>query len=732
MGYNDKTFLSLAGLLTGIFLVNIESSPLLLSIIPVLSLAGVFFSRRTLFFTAFLLAGILSASLATGIPENHIINRSSAVNIPRAEGRVLEVKPFEFSDAYVVQVKAILTPEGRREKTCGRILLSTPDRNRFTPGDCFTAKDIRIRRILPPQNPGVFDYRGFMQRRGIYAEGRAASITRMDAGKSWLRLALQGARDLLSRRVERLFAYSPEEKELVETLLLGKEKIPSFLREAGIRSGTYHLLVISGLHIAFIVLFLRILFIPLGRFNNAYPRFFPFFSLLFTWFYAGITGFRTPVVRAVLMFTFFNAGEIMEREVDGLHSIMTAMLVLLLARPYSLLDASFQLSFMATAGIILACRRFNLLKRNFLQGTALSSISAQAAVLPLIFYHFGVFYPAGIINNIVFLPSTGIIIISSLLALALPLVFLPPLKILLSLFLKGLTLSAGFAPAVAFSSGLAFAIIFYCTIFLVFFARKNRKLSLILASVIVTSLSVSIAVSCMRTYPRKKAYFFSFGKPSLAFIMDNRSVVFLADHYKQQEISKILVPLLKAEKTGRITGLFYTDISYNHSGTLRPLLETTEITRVYEQPDVLKSFSFPYMNSHFYRVTPDIFQFASDDKTYSMEGLEVQTLGTENNTVSYIVRKGHTSILVAPYIGETLAERIHNRRFTVAFIGDIKKTAGVARSLGSMGYLYLVIPSEYKKFAILPEPRIRKFCLKTGSVEMIFDRSPFSISYFYE
>jgi len=330
------------------------------------------------------------------------------------------------------------------------------------------------------------------------------------------------------------------------------------------------------------------------------------------------------------------------------------------------------------------------------------------------------------------LPLTGIILILFLLFLFLPFLFFLPLRMILSLFLKGITVSAQFSPSLKISVSALFLIFFYSACFLVFYAPRKKSITIMLSTAISISLLCGIVISSMKIHKPDRLYFFSFGKPSLVFIMDNRSVAFLADHYKKQEIADILIPLLRAEKAARIAGLFYTDISYNHSGTLNPLLENTEILRVYEHPDILQSFSFPHMNAYFYQVMPGVFEFLSGDRSLHLEGLTVEILGTEKNTFSYIIRRGRASILVAPYIGEILAERVKNRKFTVAFIGDIKKTSGVMRNINRTDYLYLIIPSDYKKFGILPEPRIKTFFLKTGSVEMILDKSPFSISYLYE
>jgi len=138
------------------------------------------------------------------------------------------------------------------------------------------------------------------------------------------------------------------------------------------------------------------------------------------------------------------------------------------------------------------------------------------------------------------------------------------------------------------------------------------------------------------------------------------------------------------------------------------------------------------MNSFYYQPLPGMFEFIPESSVIHAEGFEVEFLGEENGRLSYVVHKGKTSILIAPYIGESMAEKIKNRRFAVACIGDIKKSQGVARNINTAGYLYLILPAGYKKFGILPSPMVKTFYLSASSVEVLFDKSPFSISYLYE
>ena len=730
MRQENKLFLSLAGLITGISLRYNNCPPALFVIILLSSFLLLLDNKKVWFFTVFILAGASISHIHSRIPANHIINivypsqdssshhllslsppgkgEGEGDMLTEAEGRILSAKPDTFSTAYVVRMESVAARSGGRLKTSGKILLKTNSRqySAFATGTRLTLKNLSLKQIPPPKNPYTFDYRIFMRRRGIYLEGKADELLAHPGSRCALSGLPRKTRSMLAGKIERCFLYFPEEGALLETITLGKEKIPDFLREAGTRSGTYHLLVISGLHIAFILLFLKIIFIPFAGINNSYPKFFPLFSLLFMWFYAGMTGFRTPIVRAVLMLSFFNAGEIVERDIDGINSIMAAAVLMLLLNPYSLFDASFQLSFVATAGIILACRRFNLLNRNFFHGLAFSSLAAQAAVFPLLVYHFGVFYPAGLVNNFLFLPFTGLLLISALVFFLFPFLCIP-LQYLLTGFLRGIASAAQAAPfALNFPAPPWFLPAFYGTVFLAFYAPRKKTATLLLAAVAAGSLLFGAAEMRLRKPGTDRLYFLSLSRPSALCVSgNNTSAAFLAGHYKKPDIENAVIPILKKERIKNIDRLFYTVSAYNNIGTLKGLQKAAEIR---------------------------LFDFLPDGRKFSTDGLEVEALGGEKGMLCYILKNGNTAILFAPHIGEAVSEKIRGRKFAAACIYDIRANAKTRKNLETLDYLYLIVPRNYKKFSNLPSPRIKTFYLNDGALRMDFSPAPFRLSRFYQ
>ncbi|MDD3725785.1 MAG: ComEC/Rec2 family competence protein [Candidatus Ratteibacteria bacterium] len=689
--------------------------------------------KKAYLFSLGVLIGFITAYVHTQIPSHHLIYPSNYIE--KAEGTIISSRQSTFSTEYIVNVKDIVV-EGKQQNVSGKILLKVKDREHIyhLPGSHLIMEHLTLHRIPPPVNPVGFDYRRYLEQKGIYLQGEAANLS-IKIQKNYL-LFFNTLRKNIIRRFRSALLYFPEEKEMIEMLILGQEKVPQFLKQAGIRSGTYHLLVISGLHIGFILLFLRVLFIPFAELNNRHPKVFPSLALIILWFYAGLTSFKVPVVRAVLMYSLFFVGEIFERDMDIITSIMAAAFLLLIINPYNLFDASFQLSFLATLGIILFWQRFKLLERNYLKTTILTSLAAQIAVLPVLLYHFGYFYPMGLVNNIFFVPLTGVIVIVSFVSFIVPLLF-PVLRVLSTVFVRGLTISASISPPVCIRFSIPLSIAFYSLCLLLLYSPRRRSITTSLSLLLVLSIPFHFVLQPKHLPDNSEIlYLLSLTKPSAVYIKGSQAICFLPDHYKTTELEDIVIPLLSEYRVRALT-LFYTTVSYNHTATLNILKKRFNIKKVYEAEDaVKKTFVFPYLEIYYYKTTPSVFEFLPEGKKITIAGTDIEILGEENSTLSYIIGKGKNSLLIAPFIGPALAEKLSGKELSTAYIGDIKTTKKTMEPLKSLKYNYLIIPRQYKKFGVLTEKAAdnesKIFYLQRATVKIIPEKDRHCISYYWE
>jgi competence protein ComEC len=206
----------------------------------------------------------------------------------------------------------------------------------------------------PPRNyldPGAFDVKGFLAREQIDVMGSLRSgelLQVVDRPAPTILQRLARARGTLLALLDSLFAGYPERGAVARAMLLGDRSfVDSSVVLAFQKTAAYHVLVVAGLHVGALVIFLWWLGKRL-RFSMAAIS---VITLLALAAYVGIVQDRPPILRAALMAALYLCARPLFRRVELLNSIAIAALILLLWKPSSLRDSSFQLSFLA-AGVI--------------------------------------------------------------------------------------------------------------------------------------------------------------------------------------------------------------------------------------------------------------------------------------------------------------------------------------------------------------------------------------------
>ncbi len=212
----------------------------------------------------------------------------------------------------------------------------------------------RVRLPRNFQNPGSFDYSGYLRDQGVVALGsaRADDVALLPgfSGSRILRARSAVQRSLLAR-VDRL--WPRDSAGLIAGMVIGdRARLDPDDKVDFQRAGVYHVLVIAGLHLG-IVAFLIFALLRRVRCREPWAT---VLTLLACAAFTFLTGAAIPVVRALVMLTFYLVGRLLYRERAALNAIGAAALVLLAISPTALFEASFQLSFisvLAIAGIAL-------------------------------------------------------------------------------------------------------------------------------------------------------------------------------------------------------------------------------------------------------------------------------------------------------------------------------------------------------------------------------------------
>jgi competence protein ComEC len=225
---------------------------------------------------------------------------------------------------------------------------------------------------------------------------------------------------------------SPLAANINNAMILGEKKgIPRVVYDSMVKSGTVHIMVVSGFHVGVIAFISGISFKILRI-----PRKIRYFGVMFCLvLYCFIANASTPVVRSTVMGAFLIIGCFLQRETSLKDSLSLAALFILVVNPRDLFSVSFQLSFASVAAIaylypcLKALSKVEKLRIGFLRGIAnglLVSFSAWLGTVGLIAYYFKIISPVAILANLFIIPLASLLILSGL-SLAIASVFLPVL-----------------------------------------------------------------------------------------------------------------------------------------------------------------------------------------------------------------------------------------------------------------------------------------------------------------
>jgi len=296
----------------------------------------------------------------------------------------------------------------------GQVLLTVRHMEQtWSAGDRFRAR-VSLRRPRNFGNPGEFDAEGYWARRGVYVTAYADSDAGFDRGEHVERTGTEWLATW-RRNVGALFHRTLLEPQstVLSALIIGTDSaLPRPLRAAFNRAGVSHVLSISGLHVALVAAAGYAIFrwlLARSRWlllTTNVPKLAAALSAVPVLLYAGIAGSNVATTRSVIMIVVFVAAVVVDRQRHLLVSLAFAAAVVLLTSPGAVLDISFQLSFVAVLGLVLAMERFwpwwkrweetRLVRLRGWRGRlwrplaayAAVSVSALAATTPLTAFHF--------------------------------------------------------------------------------------------------------------------------------------------------------------------------------------------------------------------------------------------------------------------------------------------------------------------------------------------------------
>ncbi|HEX5044054.1 MAG TPA: DNA internalization-related competence protein ComEC/Rec2 [Candidatus Polarisedimenticolaceae bacterium] len=336
------------------------------------------------------------------------------------EGLVLRAAEREADGTRAVLVQASFTlwmrvrvPEGTTPEAVAQV-------DGLRRGDRIRAW-CRLRRPVPLGNPGANDPDLTLRARGIDLTGTVKTprlVVCLGRGQAGPSRALDEATVRLRSRLDRTLGRG-DARGLVGAMLLGERGSlsPDALRALR-DSGTFHVLSVSGLHVA---LLLGACLLPLRpvslRRGGSLVRLGVAGAVLGG--LVALVGAQPPVARAAAAAALALAGRVLGRTGDGLNTLALAAACLVLDRPARLLDPGFQLSFLATAALLVGTRAAAAVLP--LPRAAAVSLGASAAAYlataPALAWHLGRLAPVGLLANLGAAPACAAVMGTGALAL---------------------------------------------------------------------------------------------------------------------------------------------------------------------------------------------------------------------------------------------------------------------------------------------------------------------------
>jgi len=392
---------------------------LLLCILLILSF--IFVKYKTSVWPLFILSifsGGLFLSNTYGLSSNHIRNFSFYKSGPVLIKGIVTSFPEAKSNrsSFILSVEELIQTD-KVYSVSGKVLVRLLKKGIFSYGDRLLLEG---RLYRPFSFSREFNYRDYLKRKGVYCilsvkKNNLVKQLGRNTGNLLKSLAFRLRNKIKEAISKNLSFFSAS---ILNAIILGdRQDLSFYVRDALLKSGTVHIIAISGLHIG-IVVFIILVMLKVLRIPRK-PRY--ILTILILIIYCILTGANAPVVRATIMTIILLLGYFLKREVNIYNSLSLAALIILILNPWQLFEVSFQLSFLSVASIVWLAPKiksifpeslYKIIWMRSLIMTFSVSVAASLGLLPLIAHYFKIITPITILANMIIVPYMSIIVAS--------------------------------------------------------------------------------------------------------------------------------------------------------------------------------------------------------------------------------------------------------------------------------------------------------------------------------
>ena len=440
----------------------------------------------------------------------------------------------------------------------------------------------------PMSNPGGFDYQRYLRSLGITAiiYVDESNVTHLSGQEGWLikdiGISVKNALvDITNRCLDK------NQAGLLSGMLIGyKDGLDDNAFNAFSTAGLTHIMVASGMNVAFIIIPLLYLFKKM-RLPHRMSLILTIAVLIFFIFAAG---FSASVVRAVIMGIIILIGKMIYRDSDVFTSLSASAIILLIINPYYLNDIGFQLSFGATLSIVLFYKKIKQVIcfkycPEMVSDTLAATISAQLGVVPITLYYFNNFSTVAVISNLLVVPLVQVITIIGFIMvfaavvninLAIIIGYINNSLLSFILFIVERSAAIPYASIKIPTPTILLMVIYYLAIIYLFYAEtllngiKNCYLGVLCMLILIFAIQIFIPKPMEIT-------FVDVGQGDSTFIKTAKNVKVLIDGGPEKAGENSLVPFLLDKG---VFSIDYIIASHGHDDHTYGLLDVIETFRI--------------------------------------------------------------------------------------------------------------------------------------------------------
>jgi len=583
-------------------------------------------------------------------PAHHLTNYlSQNLNFTKSPiniiGRLVKPPKYFYKKTQLhLAVQKIILP-GQNLMTSGIIQLDWYNPKKVC--QYYDTVQVKARLKLPHDynNPGCFPYSNYLRQKGIFATGYIKNLFLITPAKNipWFKQILRRIYQLrknISENIERVT--SGTESHLMQAILLGeRQKLSKHIKSTFSEAGLAHLLSISGLHLTILAMaaffFLKFIFHLLP---DKWFEILTWFgkpinlaalsSIPFIIFYTLLTGNKISTIRASIMIIAYFFSLLLEKEKGLWQPLLLAGFCILLWQPEALFMANFQLTFLATGGILFVLKylphhplvsttrgstRFLLRFKEYFLSSLYMSLMALFVTSPLIAYYFNLITPSGIITNLLAVPLMTIVLCLGLSSIILfqvwsaPAILLFRLEAWLCSLISRFSASAVKIPMAFFyvpSPSKIHLLIIYCIMatFLIIFCQWNPKSPLVKKNSFLIAILAGfffLLFFCSRPSPsaikNMQVTFLDVGKGDACFIQTPGGKNILIDgggtYDNKFDIGRYVVaPYLWSKRVKKIDLIILSHPHPDHLHGLLFILKNFKVTQIYKTKDRSDSLGY--------------------------------------------------------------------------------------------------------------------------------------------